>query len=390
MNIAIILAAGQGWRLQAGTKKAFVDVFGKTLLSYSLAAFFDSPEIDAVLVVLPKGHLLGLDELTEGLRVTKDFGRVSGAETRFGSLKKAIKGLEKTFPKKELEGSNIIIHNAANPLVTLEEIKQVTDTLKKHPAAGVGTPLNDTLRRVHRTKTETVDRENIWRMQTPQGLKYETLLEGIKLMGKNEPTDDLQLAEIQGIKPKLIPATAYNFKVTTETDLHLLEDIIASHREYKAGLGEDSHKFAEDGVLKLGGLEFHGYPALEADSDGDVMIHTLVTSLLQGLGLGSLGSFADPLLDEGITDSREYLDRVLDLVEDEHWEVEGLSFIFECLEPKIDKISKKLKKSIANLCGISEEKISIAAHTGDGLTAFARGEGIRCSCLLTLTRLWLD
>ncbi|OIP80899.1 2-C-methyl-D-erythritol 2,4-cyclodiphosphate synthase [Candidatus Peregrinibacteria bacterium CG22_combo_CG10-13_8_21_14_all_44_10] len=389
MNIGIILAAGQGWRLGAGTKKAFVKVLGKPLIYFSVAAFLDSEDIETIVVVVPKGSIKEFDEFAEEIEMNKKLIRITGADSRFGSLKKAINELDKHFSKRQLSNAKIIIHNAANPLVTLGEIKRVTETLEKYDAAGVGVPLQDTIRRVSRTKTETLERENIWRMQTPQGLKYKILMEGIKA-AKGSPTDDIQLAEIIGIKPKLIPGVAQNFKVTTQTDLDLLEDVLLSRREYSAGLGEDSHPFGEEGKLILGGLTIAKHHKMQADSDGDVMIHSLITAILQGLGLGSLGPFAEPMLQEGITDSREYLARILDMLDDENWEIDGIEFVFECLEPKIDPIASKLKKSIAKLCGIEEEKVSIAAHTGDGLTAFARGEGIRCQCLVTLARIWLD
>ncbi len=389
LNIAIILGAGQGWRLQAGTPKAFVNMFGKPMLYYSISAFLATDEIDVVMVILPTGYIRVFDKMMDSLlEVEVPVHRISGADTRYKSLKKAIKQLESEYEPDDIKNANILVHNAANPLVTIGEIEQVLETLKTSKAAGVATPLHDTLRKIKRTKTETVDRENLWRMQTPQGLKYEVLKEGIKLM-KDDPTDDLAIAEIQGIKPKLIMSRAQNFKVTTQEDLELMETLIAANREFKAGIGEDSHRFAEDGDLILGGVKFPKYPKLEADSDGDIMIHSLITALLQALGLGSLGPFADPMLDEGITDSKMYLDKMLSILEDEDWVIDQVEFIFECSEPKIDPMAKKLIGSISLLCGIDQEKISIAAHTGDQLTSFGRGEGIRCQCLVTLIRLWV-
>ncbi len=390
MTIGIILAAGQGWRLQAGTKKAFIEVAHRPLIYYSLTAFLASDHIDMIMVVVPPGCLQEFDKFAKTIKIDKPLARITGSDTRFRSLRKAVKALPKHFPEMDPIRENVITHNAANPLVTMEDIKKVAVALRKHRAAGVGIPVYDTLRRVNHRNTETLNRDKIWRMQTPQGLWYDMLIEGFKLIPKGyEATDELQLAEVQGVKPRIFHSSPQNFKITTEDDLILLEDILGSHREYTAGLGEDSHAFAEDGVLKLGGLEFPKYPALEADSDGDVMLHALVASLLQGLGMGSLGTFTGKLFDQGITDSREYLELALFLVEEAHWRIDGLSFVFECLEPKIDKISKKLKKSVASLCRIAETQIAISAHTGDGLTAFARGEGIRCQCLLTLTRLWM-
>lgn len=384
MNIAIILAAGQGWRLQAGTKKAFIKVSGKPLVQFALDAFDAAESIDKIVVVLPQGSLREFNKFND-----HDVIKVTGGDTRFKSLKKAINALPKHFSKQKLAKSNLIIHNAANPLVTIEEIEKVTKTLEKSEAAGVATPLHDTLRKINRTNTETIPRENLWRMQTPQGLNYKTALKGLDLI-KDNPTDDLQLAEIQGIKPKIIPAASQNFKVTTDEELKLMEDVIWSHREFTAGLGEDAHAFSNKGKLVLGGITIPKHPKLEANSDGDVMIHSLITALLQAMGAGSLGEFADPMMEKGHTDSKYYLSRILDILEEGNWMIQRVEFMIEGIRPRIDKLSLKLKKSIAKLCGIEPFHVSIAAHTGEELSPFGQGEGLKCLCLVTLERLCLD
>ena len=373
MNVAIILAAGHGWRLSAGLKKAFLEVMGRPLLYFSLKTFLEHEDIDEVIVVTPPNTL---KEFNDVMKLLGDpyVIRTTGGKTRFQSLKKGLAQVKKAH--------NILVHNAANPLVTYDEISTVLTTLEKHPAAGIATPAYDTLRKISRIHTEVIPRENVWRMQTPQGLNYKTLKKGLDLI-QHEPTDDLQLAEIQGIKPKIIPGTSQNFKITTDEDLLLLEDILAGHRTFTAGLGEDSHAFSKGGKLTLGGMVFDKFPRLKANSDGDVMIHALVTAILQALGLGSLGEFVDP--DE--KNSINFLYRALDLLDDEGWHIAKMSFMFEGDRPRFDKIGRKLQKSIAALCGIANEQVSIAGHSGEELTSFGRGEGLKCQCLITLERL---
>lgn len=373
MNIAIILAAGHGWRLSTGSQKAFVEVMGRPLLYFSLKTFLTHEDIDEVIVVTPPNTLGEFNQVMELLGDSHVI-RVTGGKTRFQSLKKALSQVKKA--------QNILIHNAANPLVTYNEISAVLTTLEKHEAAAIATPAYDTLRKISRIHTEVIPRENVWRMQTPQGLNYKTLKKGIDLI-QHDPTDDLQLAEIQGIKPKIIPGTAQNFKITTNEDLLLLEDILAGHRDFTAGLGEDSHAFATRGKLVLGGIKFDKFPKLKANSDGDVMIHALVTAILQALGLGSLGEFAKS--DE--KNSINFLYRALNLMEDEGWHIAKMSFMFEGSRPRFDKIGRKLQKSIAALCGIENEQVSVAGHSGEELTSFGRGKGLKCQCLITLERL---
>ncbi|EKD48206.1 MAG: hypothetical protein ACD_65C00066G0002 [uncultured bacterium] len=392
MNIGIILGAGDGFRLQAGTKKAFVDMFGRPLVWYSLLAFVEADSIDEIIVVLPPISDKAFKELFDSVAhmTPKEKGviQITGGGTRFESLKEAYKALHQYYTPAQLKNANIIIHNVANPMISLHEINDVAGMLERYSAAGVAIPVYDTVRRINVKKTETISRDNLWRMQTPQGLRYKVLEQGLKEI-KHEPTDDLELAEIQGIKPKIIPCTQYNFKITTDSDLALAEDIMMSKKELTFGFGEDSHAFDTKGRLNLGGVEFKRYKKLQADSDGDVAIHALVTAILQAFNMGSLGEFVKPLYARGIKDSKLYLVEAMKIVTEGNWAIEKIDFMIEGSKPKIDPIRRHMVKAISIITGASIETISIAAHTGDGLTPFGRGEGIRCQCLIMMERIWL-
>lgn len=392
MNIGIILGAGHGWRLQAGTKKAFVEMQGRPLVWYSLLAFTDADSIDEIIMVLPEISNKKLKELLNSLaEITnkkKPIMQIVGGATRFESLKNAYTALQKYFTRSQLKNAHIIIHNVANPLVSVNEINQVTYMLGRYAAAGVAMPIYDTIRRINVKKTETISRDNLWRMQTPQGLRYKIFEKGIREI-THEPTDDLELAEIQGIKPKIIPSTPYNFKITTESDLNLVEDVMCAKKEFTVGLGEDSHAFDTKEGLFLGGVKFKKYKKLKANSDGDVILHALVTAILQALNRGSLGEFTNSFYAKGIKDSKIYLARAVDLVEKENWGIEKISFVLEGAKPKIDPVKRRIVKVISTLTKVPPELIAIAAHTGEGLTSFGRGEGLRCQCLVMMERLWL-
>lgn len=391
MNIGVILGAGDGFRLKADTKKAFVNIFGHPLIWYSMLAFAEADSIDEVMMVLPPITKKTFQDLFTSLADAapreKGVIQITGGETRFESLKKAYNALHKYYTPSQLENANIIIHNAANPLVSPHEINRVANMLKNYSAAGVAMPLHDTLRRIGVKKTETINRDNVWRMQTPQGLRYKVLEQGLKEI-KYEPTDDLELAEVQGIKPKIIPCTEYNFKITTESDLELMGDILMSKKESLFGFGEDSHAFDTKGCLSLGGVEFKKYKKLKADSDGDVVLHALITAILQAFNMGSLGEFSNPLYARGVTDSKLYLVEAMKLITKESWMVSKIDFMIEGSRPKIVPIKHHMVKAISIMTGAPVETIAIAAHTGDGLTSFGKGKGIRCQCLIMMERLW--
>jgi len=167
----------------------------------------------------------------------------------------------------------------------------------------------------------------------------------------------------------------------------------------KVAIGQDSHRFVEDGArdvgnagdagettvkpLLLGGVEFSGAPPLEGNSDADVVLHALCNAVSGVTGVNVLGETADRMLREnGITDSAEYLKEALRHLDGAA--ISHISFSVECsrpiLSPKIDAI----RENIAKLAGIPKSGVGITATSGEGLTDFGRGLGIGVMCVVTV------
>ena len=152
----------------------------------------------------------------------------------------------------------------------------------------------------------------------------------------------------------------------------------------RTGLGQDSHRFEASPtgkVLKLAGLPFEGEAALEGNSDADVVLHALCNALTGVHGVVVLGARTDELCKEGITDSAAYVKETL-----EHLgslKVQHVSVSLECLRPKIAPKIGAMRESLARLLKLDYRDVAITAHTGEGLTAFGRGEGILASVIVT-------
>ena len=153
----------------------------------------------------------------------------------------------------------------------------------------------------------------------------------------------------------------------------------------KTGIGQDSHAFeSEPGKnLILAGITFEHEKGLKGNSDADVVLHSLTNAISSITGRNILGKIADELCQQGITDSGKYLQCALNDLND--WQIEHIAISLECLEPKISPQIKKMKDSIASLCNISANDIGITATTGEGLTAFGRGEGIQAFTIITVS-----
>lgn len=155
----------------------------------------------------------------------------------------------------------------------------------------------------------------------------------------------------------------------------------------KTAIGQDSHRFDDENKEKkklvLGGVIFEDETPLKGNSDADVVLHS-VTNAISGItGVNILGPIADKMcLDQGITDSREYLREALKYLEEN--QISHLSISIECLRPKIFPKITEMKESIADLMNINPANIGITATTGEGLTDFGKGEGIQVFSIITV------
>jgi 2-C-methyl-D-erythritol 2,4-cyclodiphosphate synthase len=155
----------------------------------------------------------------------------------------------------------------------------------------------------------------------------------------------------------------------------------------RVGLGQDSHAFEPEGSRKpliLGGVVFPGHPGLLANSDGDVVLHALFNALSQAIGKRSLGVYADPICQRGGKDSRAYIAVALDMVRQAGYTISNVGVSIEARRPKIEPLAEQMKKSLAGLLGVADDQVGITATSGEGLTAFGRGEGIQVLVIVSL------
>ena len=154
-----------------------------------------------------------------------------------------------------------------------------------------------------------------------------------------------------------------------------------------SGIGQDSHRFEPEGTSKplmLGGVPIPGCPGLLGNSDADVILHAVTNAVSGVTAVNILGAVSDQMcLTEGITDSSAYLVeamRHLGRLRPIH-----LSISLECARPKISPHIPAIRERLSALLGVTPGHIGISATTGEGLSAFGRGEGIFCTVVLTVT-----
>jgi len=155
--------------------------------------------------------------------------------------------------------------------------------------------------------------------------------------------------------------------------------------KYRTGIGQDSHRFLQDSAEKkciIAGLEFDDAPGLDADSDGDVVFHAICNAITSISHVPILGGIAiDLCKNEGITDSRIFLNHALESLKDQV--VEHVALTIEGKRPRMQKRSLEIRSSVASTMGLNVDQVGITFTSGDGLTSFGKGEGLMCYCILT-------
>ena len=157
---------------------------------------------------------------------------------------------------------------------------------------------------------------------------------------------------------------------------------------FYVGFGQDSHHFVDEGdpkPLVLGGVTVSGHRGLKGNSDADVILHALFNALTQAVGGRSIGYYADKLcLEDGITDSAEYLTIPLEMIAEKGRVINNVGISVEGHSPRIEPLSDAIKARVAQILHIDESQIGINATSGEKLTAFGRGEGLQAFVIVSL------
>ncbi len=218
---AIIVAAGSGRRLGLRTPKAFVPLAGMPMLEHSLRTFSGIGSVGQIVLVVPPRHRLDRSGLLKRYRKLSDI--VAGGRERTDSVRA---GLAAVSPGALL----VLVHDAARPLVSGRDVAAVIRAASLHGAAVLAEPVADTVKRVEKGFIRaTLNRDYLWRAQTPQGFRRDLLERAYRLPAR-AATDDSSLAESLGARVAVVPASGSNMKITTRIDLEMASCLLRRRR----------------------------------------------------------------------------------------------------------------------------------------------------------------
>jgi len=235
---AVIVAAGEGRRMNSATPKVFLPVKGKPLILYTLERFVDVQNVSRVILVLPAKELARCDALirTDRALDALRYTLWPGGARRQDSVRQGLNCLD-------ADCEVVIVHDGARPFVRPALVDRCVEAAFKDGAAVVGVPARDTIKMVSsdRAVSKTLPREGLWQIQTPQAFRTEIIRAAYERAEREdiEATDDAMLVERLQKSVIVLEGDPLNIKVTIPEDLTLAEMLVSGnfHLQIDVALG---------------------------------------------------------------------------------------------------------------------------------------------------------
>ena len=214
---AVVPAAGVGKRMNANRPKQYLELAGLTVIEHTLSRLLQANVFSAVAVAISAEdpYWPELDVANHELIITAPGGK-ERADSVLSGLK-AIRG-------QANDDDWVLVHDAARPCLTTDDIHLLIDTLVNDDVGGIlALSSHDTLKSVQdRDILSTLDRRTIWRALTPQMFRYGMLKTALEeAEGNPAVTDEASALELKGLQPKIVEGRPDNIKITRPEDLAL-------------------------------------------------------------------------------------------------------------------------------------------------------------------------
>jgi 2-C-methyl-D-erythritol 4-phosphate cytidylyltransferase / 2-C-methyl-D-erythritol 2,4-cyclodiphosphate synthase len=378
----VVVAAGRGVRAGGKTPKQYRDISGVPVIRAALTAFASHP---AIQLVQPVIRIEDIDQYRSAARGLDLLDPVAGGATRQASVAAGLEALHGHRPDR------VLVHDAARPFVSAALIERA---LAAKGAAVPALPVVDTVKVVGDGRVlETLDRARLRTIQTPQVFDFDQLLAAHRkaaAAGKHEFSDDAALAEWAGISVGTFDGDPGNVKLTTPDDFGRVEAARSSAlSDVRIGSGYDVHAFADGDHVMLGGIPIPHGRGLSGHSDADVVLHALVDAILGALADGDIGLHFPPSDERWRgASSDKFLAFAVQRVRARGGEIAHLDATVVCEAPRIGPHRDAMRRRIAEIAGLSEDRVAVKATTSEKLGFTGRGEGIAAQATATIRLPW--
>lgn len=351
--VGILLCAGASHRM--GFDKLNTPLCGRTAIERSMDALIAGGCDSLVFAVNGESA-----KTVAALCVPVPHTVVQGGEQRTDSVRNALAAAN---------GDVAVIHDAARCFVSPEIVRACIEAATETGSGVAAMPVTDTVMRKENGAVETLDRNTLFRMQTPQAFRLDRIRAAYEQGAY--ATDDATLYAKRFGAPTLVPGSEENRKLTTEADWAWAKNRLDPPAY---GIGFDTHRLVEGRKLFLGGVEIPFEKGLLGHSDADVLLHAIMDAILGALKLGDIGKlFPDTDAQYAGISSRVLLRKVNELVQKRDMVVAHVDATVICQRPKLAPHRETIERTIAADLGISPDAVSVKATTTEGMNDEGRG-----------------
>jgi 2-C-methyl-D-erythritol 4-phosphate cytidylyltransferase/2-C-methyl-D-erythritol 2,4-cyclodiphosphate synthase len=370
---AIIVAAGSGSR--AGGDKQWRPLGGKPVLRWSAETLLAAGAGELVVVVAAGAE----DRAREALAGLEGWRAVAGGEARAQSVRAGLGAL--ACPAE----TPVLIHDAARPLLPRPVIERLLSALADAEGALPVLPVADSLRRATDGRMDgVVERDGLWRAQTPQAFRRGVIEAAYAAWSDAEPpADEAVVVQRHGGRVALVDGDPRLMKLTYPEDFAMAEAL--SPRQTRIGSGYDVHRWGPGGSVWLCGIEVPHDQTLIGHSDADAGLHALTDAILGALADGDIGDHfppTDPKWKGASSD--QFLRHAADLVTARGGRIINVDVTLICERPKVKPHRQAMRERIASLLSLPLDAVSVKATTTEGLGFTGRGEGLATHAVATV------
>lgn len=374
---AILVAAGSGLRAGDGQPKQWRCLAGKPVARWA-AEGLQASGVEHLIVVIPAGGDADAEAALAGLQ---GWTAIPGGATRTNSVRSGLHALTGDPPDL------VLIHDAARPFVTPAHVQPLIEALGEADGACPALPVADTLKRATDARVQaTVDRRDLWRVQTPQAFHYDRIVAAYAaLAAGSEATDDAGVLEAAGGRVVLTPGDPRLEKLTRPEDFIVAEALANAARITVTGQGFDVHAFGPGDRLWLCGIELPHDRGLVGHSDADVGLHALCDAMLGAIAAGDIGDHflpTDPRWRGAASD--QFVRHALALVRAGGGRVLHADITLIGERPKVKPHREAMRARIAELLDLPLARVSVKATTTERLGFTGREEGLAAQAVVSV------
>ena len=361
---AIIVAAGRGSRAGGGLPKQWRALAGRRVADWTLDAFRSHPKIDLIVLVTHPDDGEFTDSIDGVLKV-------HGGETRDASVFNGLVALEDQGIDK------VLIHDVARPCVSADIIDSVLAALEVKDCAAPAVQVTDALWRGDDGIVQsTVDRNGLYRAQTPQGFNFDVIMDAHR-SNTLPAADDVEVARNAGNSVTIVAGHENNIKITTPEDFKRAERILRGEMDIRLGNGYDVHRFGEGDHVWLCGVKVPHDKGLQGHSDADVGMHAVTDAIYGALADGDIGQHFPPSDAQWKGAASDiFLRHAAELARSRGYTISNVDCTLVCEYPKIGPHAQEMRKTLSDILGIEISRVSVKATTSERLGFTGRKEGI--------------